>query len=153
MYVHKQCFFNKTSIICIICFKISESGVYFEDDIAITLEHFQALIQISVEQINSFCCVFKNSHQFVPTLGGKWYSQNHVKCSRPLCSLPGLQGPKTFADVIINFLIPCKSISDKNSYDQLFINEVVKFFTFQFDESVIKFYLVKVLYQILMKFW
>ena len=80
------------------------------------------------------------------------YSQNHVKCSRPLCSLPGLQGPKFFADAIINFLIPFKSISDENSYDQLFINEVVKIFTFQFDESVIKFYLVKV-FQILMKFW
>ena len=80
------------------------------------------------------------------------YSQNHVKCSRPLCSLPGLQGQKIFADAIINFLIPFKSISDENSYDQLFINEVVKIFTFQFDESVIKFYLVKV-FQILMKFW
>ena len=80
------------------------------------------------------------------------YSQNHVKCSRPLCSLPGLQGQKFFADAIINFLIPFKSVSDENSYDQLFINEVVKIFTFQFDESVIKFYLVKV-FQILMKFW
>ena len=82
------------------------------------------------------------------------YSQNHVKCSRPLCSLPGLQGQKIFADAIINFLIPFKSVSDKNSYDQLFINEVVKIFTFQFDESVFfeKFYLVKV-FQILMKFW
>ena len=82
----------------------------------------------------------------------QYYSQNHVKCSRPLCSLPGLQGQKFFADAIINFLIPFKSVSDKNSYDQLFINEVVKIFTFQFDESVIKFYLVKV-FQILMKFW
>ena len=54
-----------------------------------------------------------------------YYSQNHVKCSRPLCSLPGLQGQKIFADAIINFLIPFSSISDKNSYDQLFINEVV----------------------------
>ena len=81
-----------------------------------------------------------------------YYSQNHVKCSRPLCSLPGLQGQKIFADAIINFLIPLKSISDKNSYDHLFINEVVKIFTFQFDESVIKFYLVKV-FQIFMKFW
>ena len=81
-----------------------------------------------------------------------YYSQNHVKCSRPLCSLPGLQGQKFFADAIINFLIPFKSISDKNSYDHLFINEVVKIFTFQFDESVIKFYVVKV-FQILMKFW
>ena len=42
------------------------------------------------------------------------YSQNHVKCSRPLCSLPGLQGQKFFADAIINFLILFKSISDKN---------------------------------------
>ena len=37
---------------------------------------------------------------------------------------------KFFADAIINFLIPFKSISDKNSYDQLFINEVVKIFYF-----------------------
>ena len=79
------------------------------------------------------------------------YSQKHVQCSRPLCSLPGLQGPKIFADAIINFLIPFKSISDKNSYGQLFINEVVKIFTFQFGESVTKFYIVKVLL-ILMKF-
>ena len=48
--------------------------------------------------------------------------------------------------------MPFKSISDENSYDQLFINEVVKIFTFQFDESVIKFYLVQI-FQILMKFW
>ena len=46
--------------------------------------------------------------------------------------------PKIFCYAIINFLIPFKSISDENSYDQLFINEVVKIFTFQFDESVIK---------------
>ena len=70
------------------------------------------------------------------------YSQNHVKCSRPLYSLPGLQGQNVFADAIINFLIPFKSISNKNSYDQLFINEVV-IFTFQFGESVTKFYVVK----------
>ena len=79
------------------------------------------------------------------------YIQNHAKCSRPLCSLPGLQGQNFFADAIINFLMPFKSISDKNWYDQLFINEVVKIFTFHFDESIIKFYLVKV-FQILMKF-
>ena len=60
--------------------------------------------------------------------------------------------PKKFLRMQLNFLIPFKSISDENSYDQLFINEVVKIFTFQFDESVIKFYLVNV-FQILMKFW
>ena len=43
-----------------------------------------------------------------------------------------------------------KSISDKNCYDQLFINKVVQIFTFQFDESITKFYVVKVLL-ILMK--
>ena len=59
--------------------------------------------------------------------------------------------PKLFADAIIKILIPTKSISDKNCYDQLFINEVVKILTFQFDESVTKFYVVKVLL-ILMKF-
>ena len=37
--------------------------------------------------------------------------------------------------------MPTISISDKNWYDQLFINEVVKIFTFQFGESVTKFYL------------
>ena len=58
---------------------------------------------------------------------------------------------KIFADAITNFLISTKSISDKNCYDQLFINKVVQIFTFQFDESVTKFYLVKV-FQILMKF-
>ena len=79
-----------------------------------------------------------------------YYSQNHVKCSRPLCSLPGLQGQTIFADAIIKILIPTKYISDKNCYDQLFINKVV-LFTFQFDESVTKFYVVKVLL-ILMKF-
>ena len=77
------------------------------------------------------------------------YSQNHVKCSRPLCSLPGLQGQKI--DAIINFLILFKSISDKSWYDQLFINEVVKIFTFQYDKSVTKFYIVKDFW-ILMKF-
>ena len=81
-----------------------------------------------------------------------YYSQNHVKCSRPLCSLPGLRGQKFFADAIINFLIPFKSISDKNSYDQLFINEVVKIFTFQFGESITKFYVVKNIW-ILMTFF
>ena len=40
----------------------------------------------------------------------KTYSQNHVKCSRLLCSPPG---QKLFADAIINFLIPYKSIRDK----------------------------------------
>ena len=53
---------------------------------------------------------------------------------------------------MINFLISFKSISDKNSYDQLFINEVVKIFTFQFGESVTKFYVVKDIW-ILMKFF
>ena len=67
-----------------------------------------------------------------------------------LCSLHGLQGQKVFADAIINFLIPFKYISDKNPYDQLFINEVVKIFTFQFGESVTKFYVVKDIW-ILMK--
>ena len=80
------------------------------------------------------------------------YSQNHVKCSRPLCILPGLQGQKNFADAIINFLIPFKFISDKNSYDQLFFNKVVKIFTFQFGESVTKYYVVKYIW-ILMNFF
>ena len=79
------------------------------------------------------------------------YSQTRVKCSRPISSLPGLQGQKNLADAIIKILIPTKCISDKNCYDQLFINEVVKIFMFQFDESVTKFYVVKVLL-ILMKF-
>ena len=37
----------------------------------------------------------KRSFFFLNT-GGWKYSQNHVKCSRPLCSLPGLQGQKKF---------------------------------------------------------
>ena len=52
---------------------------------------------------------------------------------------------------MIKILISTKYISDKNCYDQLFINEVVQIFTFQFDESVTKFYVAKVL-SILMKF-
>ena len=80
-----------------------------------------------------------------------YYSQTRIKCSRPISSLPGLQGYKIFADAIIKILISTKSISDKNCYDQLFINKVVQIFTFQFDESVTKFYVVKVL-AILMKF-
>ena len=79
------------------------------------------------------------------------YSQTRIKCSRPISSLPGFQGQKIFADAIIKILIPTKSIIEKNCYNQLFINEVVKIFTFQFDESVTKFYVVKVL-SILMKF-
>ena len=79
------------------------------------------------------------------------YSQTRIKCSRPISSLRGLQGHKNFADAIIKILIATKSIIGKNCHDQLFINEVVKFFTFQFDESVTKFYVVKVLL-ILMKF-
>ena len=67
-----------------------------------------------------------------------------MKCSRPLCSLPGLQGQKIFADANNKLFNTFQIISDENSYDQLFINEVVKIFTFQFDESVMKFYLVKV---------
>ena len=63
----------------------------------------------------------------------------------------GLQGQKKFADAIIKILIPTKYIFDKNCYNQLFINEVVKNFTFQFDERITKFYVVKVL-SILMKF-
>ena len=78
------------------------------------------------------------------------YNQNRIKCSRPISSLPGLQGHKIFADAIIKILIPFKSISDKICYDQLFINKVVQIFTFQFDESVTKFNVVKVLL-ILMK--
>ena len=78
------------------------------------------------------------------------YSQTRIKCSQPISSPRGLQGQKIFADAIIKILISTKSISDKNSYDQLFINEVVKIFTFQFDEGVIKFYVAKVL-SILMK--
>ena len=42
-------------------------------------------------------------------------------------------------------------MSDKNCYDQLFINKVVRIFTFQFDKSFTKFYVLKVL-SILMKF-
>ena len=86
--------------------------------------------------------------------GGGWgtvYSQTRIKCSRPISSLRGLQGHKIFADAIIKILIATKSIIGKNCHDQLFINEVVKIFTFQFDESVTKFYVVKVLL-ILMKF-
>ena len=79
------------------------------------------------------------------------YSQTRIKCSRPISSLRGLQGHKIFADAIIKILIATKSIIGKNCHDQLFINEVVKIFTFQFDESVTKFYVVKVLL-ILMKF-
>ena len=79
------------------------------------------------------------------------YSQTRMKCSQPISSLPGLQGYKIFADAIMKILISTKSINDKNCYDQLFINKVVQIFTFQFDESVTKFYLVKVL-SILMKF-
>ena len=79
------------------------------------------------------------------------YSQTRIKCSRLISSLPGLQGYKIFADAIIKILISTKSINDKKCYDQLFINKVVQIFTLQFDESVTKFYLVKVL-SILMKF-
>ena len=79
------------------------------------------------------------------------YSQTREKCSRPISSLRGLHGPKILANAIIRFLVPFKYISDKNWYNQLFINEVVKIFTFQFGESVTKFYVVKVLL-ILMKF-
>ena len=49
------------------------------------------------------------------------YSQTRINCSRPISSLPGLQGLKIFADAIIKILMPTKSISDKNCYDQLFI--------------------------------
>ena len=80
-----------------------------------------------------------------------FYSQTRIKCSRPISSLLGLQGQNFFADAIIKILISTKSISDENCYDQLFINKVVQIFTFQFDESVAKFYVVKVL-SILMKF-
>ena len=70
------------------------------------------------------------------------YSPTRLKCSRPISSLSGLQGLENFADAIINFLMPTKSISDKNWYDQLFINKVVQIFTFQFGKSVTKFYVV-----------
>ena len=80
-----------------------------------------------------------------------YYSKTRIKCSRLISSLLGLQGQKFFADAIIKILIPTKSIIEKNCYDQLFINEVVKIFTFQFDENVTKFYVVKVS-SILMKF-
>ena len=80
-----------------------------------------------------------------------YYSQTCIKCSRLISSLLGLQGQKFFSDAIIKILIPTKSIIEKNCLDQLFINEVVKIFTFQFDESVTKFYVVKVS-SILMKF-
>ena len=85
------------------------------------------------------------------TSSSTYYSQTRIKCSRPISSLRGLQGHKIFADAIIKNLIATKSIIGKNCHDQLFINEVVKIFTFQFDESVTKFYVVKVLL-ILMKF-
>ena len=81
--------------------------------------------------------------KYQTTANWRIYSQTRIKCSRPFSSLPGLQGHKIFADAIIKILIPTKSISDKNCYDQLFINEVVKIFTFQFDESVTKFYTSK----------
>ena len=44
----------------------------------------------------------------------------------------------------LRFRTATKSIIGKNCHDQLFINEVVKIFTFQFDESV-KIFVVKVL--------
>ena len=50
--------------------------------------------------------------------------------------------PKKIADPIINFFMPTKSIGDRNRYDQLFINEVVKIITFRFGESVTKIYVV-----------
>ena len=53
----------------------------------------------------------------------------------------------------MDFLMPTKFISDKNWYDQVFINKVVQIFTFQFGESITKFYVVKVLFLFLMKFW
>ena len=70
-----------------------------------------------------------------------------IKCSRPISSLPGLQGiaKKKLRMQFKNFN------TYKTLIDQLFINKVVKIFTLQFDESIIKFYLVKV-FQILMKF-
>ena len=71
------------------------------------------------------------------------YSQTRIKCSRLISSLPGLQGYKIFADAIIKILISTKSINDKKCYDQLFIIKVVQIFTFQFDESVTKFYVSK----------
>ena len=69
------------------------------------------------------------------------YSPTRIKCSRSICRLPGLEGQTIFEDAIIKILIPTKSISDKNCYNQLFINEVEV--TFQFGESATKFYLVK----------
>ena len=104
----------------------------------------QLSLTVSIHKRNDFTWLAIFSCSTLLNKSLSYYSQNHVKCSRPLCSLPGLQGQKFFADAIINFLIPFKSISDKNWYDQLFINEVVKIFTFHFDESVIKFYWVKV---------
>ena len=73
------------------------------------------------------------------------YSQTRIKCLRPIPSIPGLQGQIFFAETLIKILIPTKYIIDKNCYDQLFINKNVQIFTFQFDERVIKFYVVKVL--------
>ena len=93
----------------------------------------------------------KNNDKKVDFLGIH-YSQTRIKCSRPISSLPGLQGYKIFADAIIKILISTKSISDKNCYDELFINKVVQIFTFQFGESVTKFYVVKDIW-ILMKFF
>ena len=49
-----------------------------------------------------------------------WYSPARLKCSRPISSLPGVQGQKFFAVTIINFLMPTKFISVKNWWDQLF---------------------------------
>ena len=59
--------------------------------------------------------------------------------------------PKIFADAIIKILIHTKSIIEKKMLRPTFFYEVEKIFTFQFDESVTKFYVVKVL-SILMKF-
>ena len=93
--------------------------------------------QVNAKRASHFfvliAAVFATIHSFITHLFGMeniTYSQNHVKCSRPLCSLPGLQGQNFFADAIISFLILFESISDKNWYDELFINKVVKIFTF-----------------------
>ena len=96
-----------------------------------------------------WCYIFSNKN-IAKKIGGKrrrniYYSQTRIKCWRPISSRPGLQGHKIFADAIIKILISTKSIIDKNCYDQLFINKVVQIFPFQFDESVTKFYVVKVL--------
>ena len=133
-------------------FKVLETEERFRVEHRIVIDKLIAILWMSVNQLVVWFYHRNLSvKHFYPKFTLHTYSQTRIKCSRPICSLPGLQGQKIFADAIIKILISTKSISDKNCYDQLFINKVVKIFTFQFDESVTKFYVVKVLL-ILMKF-